>query len=142
MLSAQAHFEDGGNSVEAGVMDMLNRMQTGRLRVAEHLGEFFDAFPMYHRQDGRIVKELDDVLCAVRYALMMLKSARTQPDFSQGGPRLANGIDFPLLGESEPASHSLTSPGVVWGNGRPAHLDRHQRSNTSTARGTDFDIFS
>lgn len=127
MLGAQARFEDGGNSVEAGVMDMLNRMQTGRLRVAAHLGEWFDEFRMYHRKDGRLVKEHDDVLSATRYALMMLKSARTRPDYSQSRSFIAEGVDDPLnLGG--PAQGRPGGTGVVWGNERPAHLDRHNRA--------------
>ena len=53
----------GGNGVEAGILDMLDRMQTGRLKVFEHLNEWFEEFRMYHRKDGRIVKEDDDLLC-------------------------------------------------------------------------------
>ena len=66
----------GGNGVEAGVMDMLTRMQTGRLKVASHLEDFFEEFRLYHRKDGKIVKEHDDVISAVRYAIMMLRFAK------------------------------------------------------------------
>lgn len=76
MLDEPASFEDGGNSVEAGLMAMLDRMQTGRLKVFRHLGDWFDEFRLYHRKDGRVVKEFDDLLCATRYALMMLRFAR------------------------------------------------------------------
>lgn len=75
MLPERATFPDGGNSVEAGVLEMLERMQTGRLMVAEHLTEWFDEFRLYHRKDGKIVKERDDLLDATRYAMMMVRSA-------------------------------------------------------------------
>lgn len=89
MLPQQAQFETSGNSVEASVMEMLDRMQTGRLKVLAHLGEWLDEFRMYHRKDGRIVKENDDLLCATRYALMMLHSARTNDGSSQRAPGMA-----------------------------------------------------
>lgn len=66
----------GGNGVEAGLMDMLDRMQTGRLKVAAHLEYFFEEFRLYHRKDGKVVKENDDVISAVRYAMMMLRHAK------------------------------------------------------------------
>ena len=37
MLVNHAAFEDGSDGVEAGLMDMLDRMQTGRLKVFGHL---------------------------------------------------------------------------------------------------------
>lgn len=65
----------GGNSVEAGVMDLLDRMQTGRLKVFGHLNDWFEEFRMYHRKDGKIVKLEDDLLSATRYASMMKRFA-------------------------------------------------------------------
>lgn len=69
----------GGNSVEAGLMDMLDRMQTGRLKVFKHLTEWFEEFRMYHRKDGKVVKTDDDLLSSTRYALMMKRHAITKP---------------------------------------------------------------
>jgi phage terminase large subunit-like protein len=80
MLTDQATFDDGGNGVEAGIMDMLARMQTGRLKVFRHLSDWFEEFRLYRRDKGRIVKERDDLMAATRYALMMLRKAKTQPD--------------------------------------------------------------
>lgn len=73
MLNERATFADGSNGVEAGVMEMLERMQTGRLKFASHLNPLWDEFATYHRDNGRIVKEHDDILSAIRYALMMLR---------------------------------------------------------------------
>lgn len=78
MLDAKASFEDGTNGVEAGVLDMLDRMQTGRLKVAKHLNDWFEEFRLYHRKDGKIVKENDDILCATRYAIMCLRMAKVR----------------------------------------------------------------
>ena len=76
MLPEPASFDDGGYSVEAGLMQLLDRMQTGRLKVFAHLHDWFDEFRLYHRKDGRVVKEYDDLMSATRYAVMMLRCAR------------------------------------------------------------------
>ena len=67
---------EGGNGVEAGLMDMLDRMQTGRLKVAKHLNDWFEEFRLYHREDGKVVKLADDLMSATRYGLMMLRHAK------------------------------------------------------------------
>jgi hypothetical protein len=78
LLSEFAKFEDGTYGVEAGVMAMLARMQTGRFKVARHLSEWFEEFRLYHRQDGVIEKIRDDLLSATRYAVMCLRYAETE----------------------------------------------------------------
>lgn len=78
MLPERATFVDGGSGVEAGLMEMLGRMQTGRLKVFAHLNEWFEEFRLYHRKDGKVVKEFDDLMAATRYALMMLRFAITE----------------------------------------------------------------
>ncbi len=67
---------EGGNGVEAGVISMLDRMQTGRLKVAKHLEDWFEEFRLYHREDGKIVKLNDDLMSATRYGLMMLRHSK------------------------------------------------------------------
>ena len=89
---------------------------------------------MYHRKDGRLVKEADDLLSATRYALMMLRYARTADEAGKRRVRVADDVDYDLFADkSAPAQPS----GVVWGNGRPAHLEQKRNTN----RNTDFDIF-
>lgn len=75
-LPERATFEDGSNSVEAGLMMMLDRMKKGQLRVAAHLNDWWEEFRLYHRKDGKVVKENDDLMSATRYALMMLRFAQ------------------------------------------------------------------
>jgi phage terminase large subunit-like protein len=75
MMPNRATFEDGTNGVEAGVMDMLDRMQTGRFKVFSHLADWFEEFNLYHRKDGLIVKKGDDLISASRYAMMMKRFA-------------------------------------------------------------------
>lgn len=69
----------GGNGVEAGLMEMLDRMQTGRLKVFSTLNDWFEEFRMYHRKDGKVVKLDDDLISATRYAIMMKRFAITKP---------------------------------------------------------------
>lgn len=88
MLPERATFEDGGNGVEAGIAEMLDRMQTGRWKVFSHLEDWFTEFRMYHRQDGLIVKLNDDRISASRYAMMMKRFAETKQEltaFNFGG---------------------------------------------------------
>lgn len=66
---------EGGNSVEAGLLDMLDRMMSGRLKVFDHLNDWFEEFRMYHREDGKVVKLDDDLMSATRYANMMKRFA-------------------------------------------------------------------
>lgn len=78
MLATRATFEDGSNGLEAGIMDMIDRMQTGRFKVFHHLRDWFEEFNLYHRKDGLIVKEGDDLMSATRYAMMMRRFAKTK----------------------------------------------------------------
>lgn len=76
MLDIHAQFEDKrGNGLEASVMDMLDRMLTGRFKVFRHLNEWFDECRGYYRKDGKIIKEYDDLISATRYGIMMMRSA-------------------------------------------------------------------
>jgi phage terminase large subunit-like protein len=80
MLPRHATHSDGGVGVEAGIVDMIERMRTGRLKVAEHLADWWEEFRLYHRQDGKLVKLRDDLISATRYGLMMLRHAKTEPE--------------------------------------------------------------
>lgn len=75
MLPERATFEDGGNGVEAGIAEMIDRMLTGRWKVFDHLNDWFAEFRLYHRKDGLIVKLNDDRISASRYAMMMRRFA-------------------------------------------------------------------
>jgi phage terminase large subunit-like protein len=77
MLGERATFEDGSNGLEAGIMEMLDRMQTGRWKVFSTCQLWLEEFRMFHRKDGLIVKEADDVISASRYAYMMRRKAVT-----------------------------------------------------------------
>jgi len=79
MLPERAEWEEGGNGVEAGIAEMLDRMLTGRWKVFSTCTEWLEERRLYHRKDGKIVKERDDVISASRYALMMLRHAEVAP---------------------------------------------------------------
>lgn len=79
MCLDKATFLDGSNGVEAGVMEMLDRMKTGRWKVFSTCEGWLGEFRLYHRVDGLIVKERDDRLSASRYGMMMLRHAVTKP---------------------------------------------------------------
>ena len=89
MLPENAQWEEGGNGVEAGIAEMLDRMMTGRWKVFNTCTEWLEERRLYHRKDGKIVKERDDVISASRYALMMLRFAETKPLGSM--PQVDNG---------------------------------------------------
>lgn len=79
MLSEHASHMDGGRSVEAGLLELAERMMLKQFRVFEHLSLWREEFRMYHRVEGKIVKKDDDIMDATRYAYMMLRQARTAP---------------------------------------------------------------
>ncbi len=78
MLPERATFEDGSFGLEAGIAEMLDRMTTGRFKVFSHLADWFEEFNLYHRLEGLIVKEMDDLISATRYAVMMRRFAKRQ----------------------------------------------------------------
>jgi len=68
----------GGNSVEAGVMEILTRFQTKRLKIFKNQSKLLEELRMYHRKDGKIVPAHDDVISAMRYCVMSLRKARVK----------------------------------------------------------------
>ena len=67
-----------GNSVEAGLMEMLTRMEQGKFKVFNTLYDWFEEFRLYHRKDGKLVKLKDDLMSATRYAAMSLRYAEVE----------------------------------------------------------------
>jgi hypothetical protein len=92
-LHEHAQFEDGGVSVEAGLMAMLTRMQMGKLKVFKHLNDWFEEFRLYHRKDGKVVKEGDDLMAATRYGIMMLRFASTKATYD----KFRRPIEYPKI---------------------------------------------
>lgn len=71
--------EASRSSVEAGIQDLLIRMQTNRLKIARHLNDLFGEILVYHRKDGKVVKVGEDLISAMRYLIMSLDYAETPP---------------------------------------------------------------
>lgn len=101
MLPDHAQFPDGSNSTEAAIMQMQERMATGRFKVAAHLSEWFEEYRMYHRKDGQIVKLRDDLMSATQKGIMALRFAKAVP--LGGGVRkaqpsqMASDVEFALF---------------------------------------------
>jgi phage terminase large subunit-like protein len=91
----RSQFEDDrGYGVEAGVAEMNLRFSTGRLLVFSNCGAIMEEYRSYHRKDGVIVKERDDLLSAIRYALMSLRYAETVGEMRSWQRK----IQYPQLG--------------------------------------------
>jgi hypothetical protein len=79
MLGEHSTFPQGGFSTEAAVLEMDQRMRTGRFRVCEDLHDWWFEYRLYHRKDGIIVQEDDDLLSATMKAIMMKRYAKAGP---------------------------------------------------------------
>lgn len=92
MLAERATFADGTSGVEAGLFSMLERMQTGRFKVFSTCTKWLEEFRIYHREDGKVVKEFDDLISSSRYAIMMLRFARVPVDPRRDGSKSATAV--------------------------------------------------
>lgn len=73
------------NFVEPGIMDILQRMKTGRFKVFSTCGRFFEEMRRYHRKDGKIYKEFDDVMDAARYSALSVANRGVSYGESRAG---------------------------------------------------------
>jgi phage terminase large subunit-like protein len=92
MSSGHATWPDGGISTEAGILEMVERMRTGRFKVAAHLSEWFEEYRDYHRKDGQIVKIRDDLMSATRVGVMAKRYARAVQIGSKAAERSIGGV--------------------------------------------------
>jgi len=58
-------------------------LRLGKLKVFKHLNDWFEDFRLYHRKDGKVVKESDDLIAATRYGIMMLRFALTKAAYDK-----------------------------------------------------------
>lgn len=87
MWHESATFKEGGYGTEDGIMEMLDRMRTGRWKVLETCVRWREEAGTYHRKKGKIVKERDDLLSASRIGMMMVRYARApSPRVRQPAP--------------------------------------------------------
>jgi hypothetical protein len=83
MLDVHAQWIEGGNGVEAGIVELYRLMELGKFKVFSHLAEWFEEKTHYHRDEkGKIAKVSDDMLDATRYAYMMRRYAIMKKDVS------------------------------------------------------------
>ena len=76
MLPEHATWPDGSNSVEAGLLEIRDRMLAGTFKVFRGQQDWLSEFLQYHRDDnGHIHKTGEDLLDATRYAYMMRRCA-------------------------------------------------------------------
>lgn len=101
MLGEHATFSTGGYSFEGGIMELENRMTTGRFKVNQMMSEWSQEYSSYHREKGLVVKVDDDLLSATRIGVMAIRHARqvalgsrmTRPERNE----TARDVDFPLF---------------------------------------------
>ncbi len=65
----------GGNSIEEGLMAMIQAMENDRFKVFSTLSDWFEEFRMYHRKGGKVVPLRDDLMSATRYAFQSQRFA-------------------------------------------------------------------
>jgi phage terminase large subunit-like protein len=104
MLSYSARYQrDKGGAQDSGpaILDVIDRMITGRFKVAAHLTQWFDEFRFWHRKNGLIVAYKDDLMKATLYAMMMLNHAITEPVKRRHRPA----FDAPIIGRMSHAAN-------------------------------------
>lgn len=74
------HIYKADKAVEAGIMAVYERLSTGRLKIFSTLQNTRKEYRIYRRDDkGRIVKENDHLMDALRYLVMGIEHAKTKP---------------------------------------------------------------
>lgn len=69
-------FGKTNNFVEPGLMNLLQMMKTGRLKIFTTCPRIFEEMRRYHRKDGKINKTFDDTVDAMRYSVQSLLANR------------------------------------------------------------------
>jgi hypothetical protein len=69
------------NAVEPALEEMREMMFSGKLKIAPHNGELLEELRNYHRDESfKIVKQRDDLVSALRYAIMMRRQGKPLSD--------------------------------------------------------------
>lgn len=75
-------------AVEAGILAVYERLSTGRLKLFNTLQNTLSEYRIYRRDiNGKIVKENDHLMDALRYGVMKIEEAITKPIESSGRVR-------------------------------------------------------
>jgi phage terminase large subunit-like protein len=83
----------GGNSVEEGIMAILQAMEADKFKVFSTLSDWFEEFRMYHRKEGKITPIRDDLMSATRYAFQSKRYAVAGSD-----PSWTNEVEYKQYG--------------------------------------------
>jgi len=70
---------------EANIYEARQRIETGRLKVFDTLPMFREEYESFHRNEGRIVKEFDDLVDCLLYMLSKMETFTTKPVKRPGG---------------------------------------------------------
>ena len=99
-------------NAEPALEEIREMMYAGKLTIAGHSYELLEELRNYHRDENfKIVKQRDDLVSALRYAIMMRRSgkplndcegigygampyARQRRSSSSREPQIADGVDF------------------------------------------------
>lgn len=101
LLNKQAHYRPepgknptmGGQPVEPIVMEIIDRINSGRFKVFSTCVEVFEEMRNLHRDDkGKIVAKMDDTFKAMTYAMMMLRYGRQLGSHTQNQPVVRHSI--------------------------------------------------
>ena len=93
---------NGNNSIEAGISEMLQRFETGRLQIFESCAETLEEMRLYHRKNGKVVPIKDDLISAMRYAVLSVE---------RFGEKLKNKTHYRRYGFEQEIKYS--SAGIV-----------------------------
>ena len=70
----------GSNSIEEGLMAMLQAVEADKFKVFSTLSDWFEEFRMYHRKFNKVVPIRDDLMSATRYAFQSQRFAVSGKD--------------------------------------------------------------
>ena len=99
-------------SVEPALSEIRDMLYAGDLTIAPHNYELIDELRNYHRDDGfKIVKQRDDLMSAMRYAVMMRRAARRDSIATaflvRGSSSLLHSKAAPTAASASPSAHPL-----------------------------------
>lgn len=93
------NLQVANNAVEAGLLEMFQRLSTGRLRIFSTLQNWLAEYRVYRRDDkGKVVKSNDHLMDATRYLIMSgFEVMDTRP--TEDDPTNSN--DYYKIGQSD-----------------------------------------
>ena len=79
-IQAGLQIVPANNAVEAGIMDVYQRLSSGKLKILKKCRNLQAEYMTYKRDiNGKVIKENDHLADALRYVVVELHRARTKP---------------------------------------------------------------